>query len=188
MKCFKNFVQSAVNAITEGDENLICSVVAETIELTANSSYGYQIVNRSLHTVTKYLSDKKGLGAINNKTFKRRGYKNGQLYEVELVKSEIEHKETIIVRFFNLPYAKLRILELYYIFFDKYCDVTVFEELEIDTDSLLTLASNIRAQFVWFYPTSNEKIVELFAKWRLYGWKFSQLNNKFFPSFSFLLR
>ena len=27
-------------------------------------------------------------------------------------------------------------LELYYIFFDKFCDVDTFEELEMDTDSL----------------------------------------------------
>ena len=27
-------------------------------------------------------------------------------------------------------------LELYYNFFDKYCDLTKFEELEMDTDSL----------------------------------------------------
>ena len=37
-----------------------------------------------------------------------------QLYEVELVKSELEHREPIIVRFFILQYAKLRMLELYY--------------------------------------------------------------------------
>ena len=57
-------------------------------------------------------------------------------YEVELAKAEIEHKETIIVRFFILQYAKLRMLELYYNFFTRFCDVNKFEELEMDTDSL----------------------------------------------------
>ena len=55
---------------------------------------------------------------------------------MELVKLEIEHKEPKIVGFFVLQYAKLRMLELYYKFFDKYCDVTKFEELEMDTDLL----------------------------------------------------
>ena len=32
--------------------------------------------------------------------------------------------------------AELRMLELYYNFFDKFCDVNIFEELEMDTDSL----------------------------------------------------
>ena len=35
-----------------------------------------------------------------------------------------------------LQYDKLRILELCYIFFDQFCDVNSFEELEMDTDSL----------------------------------------------------
>ena len=58
------------------------------------------------------------------------------LNEVELLKSTIEHREPIIVGFFRLQYAKLRMLELYYNFFDKFCDVNKFEELELDTDSL----------------------------------------------------
>ena len=71
------------------------------MKLLANSSYGYQIMGRSRPTVTKYLSDEKTHGAIDNKVFKRLGSINDQLYEVELVKSEIEHKEPIIVGFLS---------------------------------------------------------------------------------------
>ena len=39
-KCFNNFVQSAVDARRQGDENPNSSVVAETMKLLANSSYG----------------------------------------------------------------------------------------------------------------------------------------------------
>ena len=56
-KCFNNFVQSAVVARCQGNENPDSSVVAETMKLLANSSYGYQIMDRSRHTVTKYLND-----------------------------------------------------------------------------------------------------------------------------------
>ena len=135
-KCFNKFVQSAVDARREGDENPNSSVVAETMKLLANSSYGYQIMDRSRHTVTKYLCDEKVHAAINNKMFKRLNIIDEKLYEVELVKSEIEHREPIIVGFFILQYAKLRMLELYYNFFVKYCDINKFEELEMDTDSL----------------------------------------------------
>ena len=55
---------------------------------------------------------------------------------MELLKSTIEHREPIIVGFFILQYAKLRMLDFYYNFFDKFCDVNKFEELEMDTDSL----------------------------------------------------
>ena len=89
-KCFNNFVQSAVDARRQGDENPNSSVVDETMKLLANSSYGYQIMDRSRHTVTKYLNEEKTHSAVNSKMFKRLNHITDQLYEVELVKPEIE--------------------------------------------------------------------------------------------------
>ena len=105
------------------------------MKLVASSSYGYQIMDRSRHTVTKYSCDGKVHAAI-NKMFKRLNIVDEKLYEVELVKSEIEHRKPIFVGFFILQYAELRMLEVYHNLFVKYCDVTKFEELERDTDSL----------------------------------------------------
>ena len=82
------------------------------MKLIANSYFGYMIMDRSQHTVPKYLSDGKTHGATNNKKFKRLGFINNRLYGVELVKSEIEQKEPIIVGFFILKYANMRMLEL----------------------------------------------------------------------------
>ena len=136
VKCFNKVVQSAVNARREGDDNPNSTVVAETMKMLANSSYGCQIMDRSRHTVTKCLNDEKTHGAINTKFFKRLDHINDQLYEVALAKAEIEHRKTIIVGFFILQYAKIRMLEPYYNFFERFCDVNKFEELEMDTDSL----------------------------------------------------
>ena len=111
-KCFNNFVQSAVDARRQGDENPNSSVVAETMKLLANNSYFYQIMDRSRNTVTKYLTDEKTHSAINSKIFKRLNHITDQLYEFELVKPEIEHREPIIDGFFNLQYAKQRMLGL----------------------------------------------------------------------------
>ena len=172
-----------MNARREGDENPNSIVVTETMKLLADSSYGYQIMHRSRHTVTKYLTDEKAHGAINNKMFKRLGHINDQLYEVEFVKSESKHKEPLIGGFFILQYANLRMLEQYFNFFDKYCDVTNFEELEMDTDWLYIALSEHVGLYVRLYPTSNEKRLELFSKSRLRGCIFSQLNNKFVPSY-----
>ena len=58
------------------------------------------------------------------------------MYEVELARAQIEHKESIIVGFIILQFAKLRMLELHYNFLIKFCDVTKFEVFEMDTDSL----------------------------------------------------
>ena len=78
-KCFNSFVQSAVHARRQGDENPNSSVVAETMKLLANSSYGYQIMNRSQHTVTKYLTDEKTHAANNSKLFKKLDHVNNSL-------------------------------------------------------------------------------------------------------------
>ena len=78
-KCFNSFVQSAVDARRQDDENPNSSVVAETMKFLANSSYGYQIVDRSRHTATKYLNDKKTHAAINSKLFKEVDHENNSL-------------------------------------------------------------------------------------------------------------
>ena len=141
-KCFNNFVQSAVDAQPQVDENPNSSVVAETMKLLANSSNGYQIMDRSRHTVTKYLNDGKTHIAMNSKMFKRPNPFTDQLYEVELVKPETEHREPIIVGFSILQYANLRMLELYYNFFKKFCDTDKYEEFEMDTHSLYLALSD----------------------------------------------
>ena len=91
-KRFKTFVQAAVDARRKGDKNPNSSVVAETMNLLANSSYGYQIMDRSQHTVTKYLTDDKTHAVIFSKLIKKLDHVNNSLYEVELAKAQIEHK------------------------------------------------------------------------------------------------
>ena len=93
-------------------------------------------MDRIRRTVTKYLNDEKSHNAININMFQRMNHITDQLYEVELVKPEIEDWEPIIVGFSILQYAKLRMLEHFYYFFERFCDSDKFEEIEIDTDSL----------------------------------------------------
>ena len=102
-----------MDARRQGDENPKSSVVAETMKLLANSFYGYQIMHRSRHTKTKYLTDEKTHSANISKMFQRPNHITDRLFEVELVNSEIEDREPILVGFFILQYAKLRMLELY---------------------------------------------------------------------------
>ena len=46
-------------------------MVAKTLKLLGNKSYGYQTRNRSKHTMTKYLGDEKIHKAINHQFLKR---------------------------------------------------------------------------------------------------------------------
>ena len=78
----------------------------------------------------------KKLKAINEPLTKRLNIVEKDLYELELLKSTIEHREPIIVGFFILQYEKLRMLELYYNFFDKFFDVNRYEVLDMDTYSI----------------------------------------------------
>ena len=55
------------------------------------------------------------------------------MYQVEFVKSAIQHREPVMVGFFILLYDKLRKFELYYIYFDEFCNNNKFEELKMDS-------------------------------------------------------
>ena len=75
-----------MDALRKRDENHNSSVVAETTKPLANSSYGYQIMDPSRHTVKKYLTDDKTHSAIKSKMFKWPNLITDQPYEVELLK------------------------------------------------------------------------------------------------------
>ena len=107
VKGFNNFLQPAVNARRQGGENPNACVVASVMKLLANSFYGYQVLDDSRHSVTRYNIYGKTHAAMNNEVFKRLGHINDHLYKVELAKSETEHEEPIIVGFSTLQYAKL---------------------------------------------------------------------------------
>ena len=101
-KCFNTFVQSGVDARRQRDKNPNSSVVAETIRLLANGSFGYRITDRSRETVPKDLNDEKTHTAKNSKTLKSLNHITDPRYKFELVKTKIELKGPIFFGFFIL--------------------------------------------------------------------------------------
>ena len=89
---------------------LLYKITVLFMKIMGNSSHGYQIMNRSRHTITKYLNDEKTYKAVNEPLFQRLNTVEKELYEVELSKSTIEHREPILVGFSILQYTKLRML------------------------------------------------------------------------------
>ena len=69
-KCFNSFVDSVVEASCQGDLNKDSTVVAETMKLIGNSSYGYQLIDRSKHTETKYFNGHGVDKLVNDRFFK----------------------------------------------------------------------------------------------------------------------
>ena len=112
-KCFNSFVQSNVDVRRQGYENPRSSDFAERMKLLANSSHGYEIMDRSRHTLIKTLHDENTHTAIISKLFKKLKHLNNAISAVEFAKAEVELKEPTIFRFFILRYAKRRMLELY---------------------------------------------------------------------------
>ena len=66
-------MQSAVNARRQGDGKPNSSIVAETMKLLANNSYGYQTMDCSRQSVTMYINDETTHAAINKKRSKESG-------------------------------------------------------------------------------------------------------------------
>ena len=96
-KCFNNFVQWVVDARRAGDENPDSSAVAETMKLLGNSSYGYQIMDRSRHIETKYLNDEKTKQSM------------GKSLSVWTM-CQKKFTKLSLLQYAKLQYAKLRIL------------------------------------------------------------------------------
>ena len=100
-----------------------------------NSTYGYQLIDRSRHTITNYLNVEKTHKAINEPLFKRLNTFRKELYDIELLKLTIDLKKPINVGFIILQYAKLRMLELYYDFSTSFV-IQISLGVEMDTDLL----------------------------------------------------
>ena len=111
-KCFNSFVQSAVDATRQRDNKPNSRVVAETMKLPSNSSFGYQIMLRSRHTLTKNLNDEKTHAALNVRMFNKLNCVNNALFEVELAKGEIERKEPINIGVFHPSIRKTSNVEI----------------------------------------------------------------------------
>ena len=62
------------------------------MKLLGNSSYEYKIMDRSRHTITKYVNVEKPHKAINEQMFTRLNTVEKDFFEVELLKSTIEHR------------------------------------------------------------------------------------------------
>ena len=119
-ECFNKNVQHAVTAPRERDEKPNSKFLAETIKMLASRSYGYQNMDYSHHTAKNFFNEEKTHGAIKTKFFIGWIKSMIGLFEVGLAKAEIEHREAIIVGFVILQFAKLRMLELYYNFFERF--------------------------------------------------------------------
>ena len=134
--CFKQFAQDVSDARRTGDINPDTSIIADTMKLIGNSSYGSTIMDKTKHIKVTYHNNVHDVRKeINKPQFVRLFDLENDVCEVEKHKKNINLDTTLQVGFFILQLAKLRMLSFYYDCVDAHVDRSDFELCEMDTDS-----------------------------------------------------
>jgi hypothetical protein len=133
-RCFEKFTEEVSDARREGDIDPSKKIIGDTCKLIGNSSFGRTIMNKEQHTSVKFVKDSEVMNMINDPFFKTLNELHDS-NEVILTKKKIKMDLPQIVGSAIFQLAKLRMLEFYYDFIDKYVDRSDFEFIEMDTDS-----------------------------------------------------
>ncbi|MCG8047362.1 MAG: hypothetical protein N0E48_17320, partial [Candidatus Thiodiazotropha endolucinida] len=137
-RCFRKFVQEVSDARRQGDIDPDTAIIADTMKVIGNSGYGSLIMDKTKHREVKYVQgENETCLKVNDPLFQKLECLDPeeQYYEVEMAKRKIKLDLPIQLGYFILQYAKLRMLEFYFDFMDKYVDRANFELCEMDTDS-----------------------------------------------------
>ena len=132
---FNSFMTQVAQARLDGDRDNDKALIAETMKLIGNSSYGKLITNKEKHHDIVYVNESEIGTEIMDEHFYNMTELPDGYYEVEKSKKKINLDLPIPLGVFILNYAKLRMLEFYYDFLDYYFHREDFEGLETDTDS-----------------------------------------------------
>jgi hypothetical protein len=136
-KCFSGFNQTVSDARRLGDIDQKYEILGDTSKLIGNASYGGLLVNKSKHTDVEFIRGKQQVKLLANQPrYKDMTLLDEDLFEVQMAKKVINQDIPIILGFFVLAYAKLRMLSFYYDSLCKYVDKEKFQCIQMDTDSL----------------------------------------------------
>ena len=120
--CFQNFGDSVSAARRAGDADPDKSIIADTMKLLGNSAYGKTVTNVDRHREVTYCTE---VGTslsllVGNKRFRQLDVVAEDAYEVTSSKACLTYDLPLHIGFFVYQYAKLRMLEFYYDFVDRY--------------------------------------------------------------------
>ena len=141
---FKWFPEEVSSARRAADQDKNKRQLGDTAKLKGNSFYGKMIENQEKHMNTKFTTNEKLIDEIFRSPFFE------DLEEVSEGAFEVRQRKRQVT--ITRPYqcgiavyqlAKLRMLEFYYDFLDKFCDRRDFELIQMDTDSFyMALSAN----------------------------------------------
>ena len=99
------------------------------------SSYRKTISDQERHREVKFCAETKANRLINMPFFRQIDQIEENTYEVQSCKKTVKLNLCIQIGFFVYQYAKLRMLQFYFDFLDKYLERSDFQYCEMDTES-----------------------------------------------------
>ena len=141
---FKWFPEEVSSARRAADQDKNKKQLGDTAKLKGNSFYGKMIENLEKHISTKFTTDKKLIDKIfRSPFFEDLEEINAGVFEVRQRKKQVTITRPYQCGIAVYQLAKLRMLEFYYDFLDKFCDRRDFELIQMDTDSFyMALSAN----------------------------------------------
>ena len=118
------------------------------ILFSGNALYGKTITNKEKFTKVQYVARKDTSDFINDPLFQQLTAINDDLYEIQTRKATINHDLPIQIGFWVYSLAKMRMLEFYYDFLDRFFDKSKFELSQMDTDSLYMAISGAKLEHI----------------------------------------
>ena len=113
------------------------------MKLIGNSGYEKTMTDVDRHRDIQYCTDVGASMLINNRRFHQLDVVVDNSYEVEMEKKVIKYSLPHHIGFFVYQYAKLRMLQFYNDFVDKYIERPLYQYCEMYTDSAyIALAGN----------------------------------------------
>ena len=118
--CFRHFGESLPAGRREGDADPDKAIIADTMKLLGNSAYGKTVTNIDRHRKSKYCKEVGTSASIIHKRFRQLDVVTDNAYEITSNKSRLTYDLPLHIGFFVYQHAKLRMLQFYYDFVDKY--------------------------------------------------------------------
>ena len=133
-KIFPWFVEQLTEARRTGDVDKSKALLAEVFKLLGNSAYGKLIEALERQKNTIYTKDEKAVDKALRSTYFSDLNEIGHAYELESRKPRITIRRPFQVGIVVYQLAKLRMLEFYYNFLDRYFVRRDFQLIQMDTD------------------------------------------------------
>ena len=140
---FKWFPEEVSSARRAADNDKNKKQLGDTAKLKGNSFYGKMIENLEKHMNTKFTTDENLIDKIfRSPYFEDLEEISEGVFEVRQRKRQVTITRPYQCGIAVYQLAKLRMLEFYYDFLDKFCDRRDFEVIQMDTDSFYMALSS----------------------------------------------